>query len=190
MEGNDCIWIIDPGDTDWILQICKSDSLCIQGIFLTHGHFDHIYGVNDILQRYPDCKVYTNAHGKKMLESEKLNMSRYHETPYVIKDTEAIVTVFEDEDIMLNDNVSAKAIFTPGHNPSCITWMIGDFLFTGDAYIPGVKVITNLPGGNKIEAEESTKLIKSFIPKLIIYPGHSLNYNKIDQNKNNNYKKL
>lgn len=59
---------------------------------------------------------------------------------------------------------------TPGHNPSCLTFMIDQMIFSGDSYIPGVKTVTNLPGGNRAQAEESIRKILSF--GGTIYPGH------------------
>lgn len=171
---NPNVWIIDPGDMDSILETVKRRQLVIKGVFLTHGHFDHIYGLNKILQEFPDSKVYTNDYGKKMLESDKLNMSKYHETPYVIEKTEAVVTIADSEKILLDNNLWAKAIFTPGHNPSCITWLISDDLFTGDSYIPGIKTVTNLPGGNKKQAEASINLINKMAVGRTIYPGHKV----------------
>ncbi len=82
---------------------------------------------------------------------------------------------FKDGDIIdLGHNIRAQAFFTPGHNPSCITWKIGDAIFTGDSYIPGLKTVTNLPGGNKAHAEESVALIKELSKDKFIYPGHEI----------------
>lgn len=175
MEGNEDIWIIDPGDTDSIFRVYESDHLKIQGILLTHGHFDHIYGINSILDRYPNCMVYTNEYGRKMLQSDRLNMSKYHDSPYVIEDTSNVKTVRDQQAVKLFDSVDAIAVFTPGHNPSCITWIIGKFLFTGDAFIPGIKTVTKLPGGNKCEAYISEIQIKNLSIGRRIYPGHDLN---------------
>ena len=59
------------------------------------------------------------------------------------------------DEVMLFENTTLKAIATPGHNPSCLCFEVGEYLFTGDSYIPGTKVVTNLPGGNKELAKES-----------------------------------
>lgn len=61
--------------------------------------------------------------------------------------------------ILTFDGVQAKVYHTPGHNPSCLTYEVGDYLFTGDAYIPGVKVVTTLKGGDKAKAAESVERI-------------------------------
>ena len=50
--------------------------------------------------------------------------------------------------------------------------LTNDYIFTGDSYIPGFKVVTNLPKGNKIQALESVVKIKSLVEGRTICPGH------------------
>ena len=61
-------------------------------MLLTHAHFDHIYGLLELLERYPDCRIYTNEIGRETLGNAKLNMSLYHETPLTIEDDGADLT--------------------------------------------------------------------------------------------------
>lgn len=99
-------------------------------------------------------------------------MSRYHETPFVLEYPENIIPINDGDEIDLGNGLIAKAIFTPGHNPSCITWIIGDAVFTGDSYIPGIKTVTNLPHSNKSQAIESEKLIIKLCESRTIFSGH------------------
>lgn len=159
--------LIDPGDM-W-------DEFCGASIvLLSHAHFDHIYGLNRIIEINPRVKIFTNEFGKEMLLSDRLNLSRYHGDRFIIERTETIVVVQDGEIISLGPDLSATAVFTPGHNPSCITWIVGDNLFTGDAYIPGIKTVTNLPGGNKQQAINSIETIKQLAIGRTIYPGHKI----------------
>lgn len=160
-------FIIDPGDV-W-------DGFCnVSKVLLTHVHFDHIYGLNELMNISPDAKVYTNEFGKEMLLDAKKNLSFYHETPFVFERPENIVIINDGEEIDIGNGLNAKAVYTLGHNPSCITWIIGDAIFTGDSYIPGIKTVTNLPRGNKAQAIESENLIKQLAIGKIIYPGHKV----------------
>lgn len=159
--------IIDPGDKCNLFNN-------IEVVLLTHAHFDHIYGLNELCKEFPNILVYTNVFGRDMLANAKKNMSYYHETPFVYSYPDRVKVVDNREEIILNDNLTAKAIFTPGHNPSCITWIIKNCLFTGDAYIPGIQTVTNLPGGNKQQAAESIETIKKLAIGRNIYPGHLL----------------
>ena len=160
----DHIIFVDPGDK-WEFEGVKT-------VLLTHGHFDHIYGLNELLKVSPQAIVYTNQAGKEMLLDARKNMSFYQGEPFVFELPECIRIVEDGEEIDLGDGVMAKAVFTPGHNPSCITWIIEDAIFTGDAFIPGIKTITNLPGGDKAAAKLSEELIKKLAEGKNIYPGH------------------
>lgn len=160
--------LLDPGD-DWI------DFRTTSTVLLTHAHFDHIYGLNRVIELNPDVRVYTNESGRGMLLNARKNLSFYHESPFEIFDPTRIVVVNDRNEIYLTNGMMAKAIFTPGHNPSCITWQIEDALFTGDSFIPGIMTVTNLPGGNKLQAEESIALIKRLAIGRTIYPGHLVN---------------
>ena len=136
--------------------------------------FDHIYGLNKLLSINPNVKVYTNEAGSKMLLNARKNLSFYHDKPFTFEFPEKIVTVNDGDEIVLPDEVTTKAIFTAGHNPSCIIWIIGDAIFTGDSYIPGVKTVTNLPKCDKMLAKQSEELILKLAEGKTIYPGHKI----------------
>lgn len=158
--------LIDPGD-DWTFE-------GLDCVLLTHAHFDHIYGLKRLLQQNPHARVFTNEAGKLMLADAKRNLSRYYDSNFVFEFPEAVSLVSDGEVVALDSGLSAKAVFTPGHNPSCITWVIGEALFTGDAYIPGLKTVTNLPKGNKADTAASEALILSLACSRTIYPGHKI----------------
>lgn len=144
----------------------------VEAVILTHAHFDHIYGLNKLLYHRPDIKVYTNGAGKEMLLNAKKNLSFYHEMPFTFDGPDQIIVVSDRQDLILTDKTAVRAVFTPGHNPSCITWVFMDAIFTGDSLIPGIKTVTNLPGGNRRQAKESEILIKQLSEGRQIYPGH------------------
>lgn len=158
--------VVDPGDTqNWS---------GVKSVLLTHAHFDHIYGLNELMRMNPEAKVYTNVAGREMLADARKNMSAYHESPYVFEYPEAVEVVEDGSEIALGNGIVARALFTPGHNPSCITWIVGDMLLTGDSYIPGVKVVTMLPGGNRRQADDSLARIMKLAEGRQVLPGHRM----------------
>jgi hydroxyacylglutathione hydrolase len=171
-EEND-VWVIDPGSSfneilDWIEKKGKS----LKGILLTHSHFDHICGINDLQDKFAGSIVYASLFGKEGLLSEKLNGSLYMEIPFVVK-RQLINIVKEGDLIFLWNNIILKVIETPGHDRDCISFLVNENLFTGDALIPGIKVHTKLKYSNKKLAEESiNRIFNEFDDKTIIWPGH------------------
>lgn len=158
------------------LSLFASGSFVIKGVLLTHVHYDHIYGLLKLKELFPNVRVYTNEIGRKLLGSEKLNMSKYHEDPISFS-AENVVVCGDGDEIELYEDVKAKVHHTPGHNPSCLTFEVTDYLFTGDSYIPGIKVVSNLPGGDRQLAAESLKTILVLSEGKVVCPGHEVNNN-------------
>ena len=165
-----CSWLVDCGDLDQILPLVDGD---LQGVLLTHAHFDHIYGLNSLMILYPGLSVYTNQAGLDTLLNDKLNFSRYYGEPIIFNEPDRVKLVEDREWVELFDGIRAQAVFTPGHSPCCVTWIIDDALFTGDSFIPGVKTVTNIPHSNKDLAAESEALISELAEHRTIYSGHA-----------------
>lgn len=165
-------WLVDCGDVEPLLP--HLDNASLQGVLLTHGHFDHIYGLNELCERSSDVRVYCSAWAREQLLNAKLNLSFYHETPFVFDYAERIVVVQDGDTVDMGDGNVVTAVATHGHTPGCITWMTDEALFTGDAYIPGVRVVTNLPYGDKCLAAQSVKKILALAASRTICPGHDV----------------
>lgn len=175
--------LVDCGDVLEICHECRDNGIDIKAILLTHSHFDHIYGLNILLEEFKDITVYTTTAGRESLFSDKLNLSRYHESPFVFEG-EKITTIAENSTtIAIWPDTVIKVIRTPGHTPCSLSYLIGNYLFSGDSYIPGQKVVTNLPGGDRHLAKQSISLIKSmWTTDITLCPGHGkmLLYNDTD----------
>jgi len=107
-----------------------------------------------------------------MLSSAKANLSYYVET--TIEYFGEVSILHDGNRVELYKDIYLDVFATPGHNPSCLSYLVGDYLFTGDSYIPGVKVVTNLPDGNKRIAQELVAIILGFGQRKKICPGHKI----------------
>ena len=166
--------LIDCGDIEPIVSYVKNKHLDLKGVLITHSHFDHIYGLNELVHKYPHCTLYTSQHGAEGLKNSKLNMSRYHDdVSEFIYYGEHIELLAEGQVIKLGGE-TVRVIETPGHDWSCLTYQISNYLFTGDSYIPNTKPQYNFPKGNKrlyqLSEERILNLAKS--KELTIMPGH------------------
>ena len=59
------------------------------------------------------------------------------------------------------------------HDWSCMSYYTNEVIFTGDSYIPKIKVITSFPKSNKMEAKVSLDRILKFCKTRDVYPGHN-----------------
>jgi len=171
-EESEYVYVIDPGDVqpiiDWTIQHKK----LVKSIFITHSHFDHIYGINDLQEKFSSINVYTSLYAKEGMMSEKLNGSLYMEIPFIIKRQDTVI-VKERDVIPLWNGITLDVFETPGHDRDCLSFQIQNNLFTGDAYIPGLKVHTKSKYSDKTKAEESVKRIfEEFGKDTMIWPGH------------------
>ena len=169
-DGSLDVWLVDVGDTEKVLSILSSQSK-IRGVFLTHTHFDHIYGINELYCSFPDIEVFTSEYGKDALYSAKKNFSFYHENPIEYQGHK-IRILKEGDEVTLYPSIAMKVYETPGHCPSCLTYQLYNELFTGDSYIPDAKVVSKLPKGNKALAQQSFIRILELSKDKDIYPGH------------------
>jgi hydroxyacylglutathione hydrolase len=172
-ETDQNCWLVDCGDVDPIINWIQKYKKKLAGIFLTHTHFDHIYGLNQIVEVFPECRIYTSINGEKGLFSEKLNFSRYNGTNFVFKH-QNVVILHDNDNIKILSDTTLSVIYTPGHDWSCITYNSGNNLFTGDSYLPDYKVITNFPKSDKSLAKQSLNKIYDMISLGVkeVFPGH------------------
>lgn len=181
------VWVVDPGDTEVVFEWMQAHSkTTISGILLTHAHFDHIYGMNDILSRYPQCSVYVaNEYGKELLSDPKKNGSKYtEEGPTVISDSSRVVFYFED--MKLWNDIAIKVLYTPGHSDDSVCFIVENMLFTGDTLIKDVRTVTKLKTGSKEKLSETLKLLEGYRGiGLIVHPGHEELFTLDDYNLKN-----
>lgn len=147
-------WLVDCGDKiDDILE----QGWIVKGFLLTHSHVDHIFGLNRLVEVFPDVLVYTTEYGKEGLMDPRKNFSKYHTdiVNFVFVKPENIKVLREEGVYSLGEGLEVEVMFTPGHMPDCISYLIGNVVFTGDAYIKGEKTNTGFPRSDKEKASES-----------------------------------
>ena len=164
-------YLVDCGDYDKILETLEGQML--KGIFLTHCHQDHIYGIEKVLAKFPYAKVYCSQKTRDGLKDDNLNLS------YIIPEfcfcfTQDKSVVVLDEGIHSIDGMKVEVVSTPGHSEDCLSYIIEDCIFTGDSYIPFTKVFAKWPRSNKALALDNEARLKEIAEtrKLKVYPGH------------------
>lgn len=172
MEFEGCceVYLFDIGDSVDVLHFTKTRKVI--GLFLTHCHFDHIFGISNLIEQHPECIIYCHPKCFEGLHNDRLNFSFYYEKPlnFIAKNVRLINN---GESIYLTESILLNTIFTPGHSVDSTSYLVNKFLITGDAFIPKVPPVTKLKGGNKEQYAVSCNLIKSLINNdTILLPGH------------------
>ena len=165
-EGeNECV-VIDPGaEPERIRKAAEGKR--IAAIFLTHGHFDHIGGVEGLMEDGTDVVIHRLDAG--MLQDPQLNVSWM--VGQRITAPEATVTVREGDKLNYA-GVEFTVLHTPGHTPGGACYQADNALFTGDTMFQYGYGRTDLPGGSDAELGRSLQRLYPLSRQYTIYPGH------------------
>lgn len=162
--------IIDPGgDAVDIINAIEERDITIVGIILTHGHADHIGGLNDLKEKY-DVDIMIHEADSEMLMNANINLSNTMPMQTIEIKPDRIL---KDGDTINIGNKEMLVIHTPGHTRGGISLKIEDNIITGDTLFRGSIGRTDLYGGDFdtiIDSIKSKILIYDDQTKL--YPGH------------------
>lgn len=171
LAPGDCV-LVDPGDdADKISSYLKEQGLKPLAILLTHGHFDHITAVPELLETYKDVKVYACKDEIDMLGDAGLNLSEHFLRPVELTDAEPLS---DGERIRLLGH-DFKVIATPGHTAgSCCYYEEKEkLLYSGDTLFRSSYGRTDLPTGSEEEMGKSLNEKLFTLPEDVkVYPGH------------------
>ena len=148
----------------------RSTGLKVQAVLLTHGHFDHIMGIDDFVREFP-VPVYAHEAEKELLENAQLNSSAMYGMGYTYSGAEYL----KDGQVLTIAGFEIHVIYTPGHTAGgCCYYIPAEHvLISGDTLFHASIGRTDLPTGS------SSQLVRSVREKLMVlpeetkvYPGH------------------
>lgn len=178
------VWLFDIGNSPSIIRELSNRSL--NGLFITHAHFDHIIGIKELLARHPECIVYGSEKCIRWLGDDRRNLSFYYESPLCLQPFNYYCLTNGDI-LQLSRDIVLRAIATPGHTEDSMSYLIGSILVSGDSFIPNVPPVTKLKGGNREDYAKSLCLLQTHIHNgTLLLPGHGPVYNGSDFNRNSN----
>lgn len=155
--------IIDPGgDAKKLENAIRSLNANPKYILLTHGHFDHVGAVIELINTFK-VPYYINEIDEKYMEKDNSVFGTLPKASNYLKDGDSI---------KLGGNI-IKVIATPGHTKGGVCFLVNDKLFTGDTLFQGSVGRSDFIGG------DGRELINSIKTKLLplgdeieVYPGH------------------
>lgn len=180
-EGKNSAIVFDPADKgEYIYSGLKEKGFSVEAIFLTHGHFDHIWGV-EALKELSGAEVYACEEEREVCENADINVSASTGRPCQIK---ADKYVRDGEEITVA-GMTCRLIATPGHTKGSCCYYFEDakLLISGDTLFQESVGRTDLPTGSMGTLVRSIKEKLMPLPEDVkVYPGHgeatSIGYEK------------
>jgi hydroxyacylglutathione hydrolase len=149
--------IIDPAwDVDRIVEMAQENDLTITKILITHSHFDHINGVEDLLHR-TKAKVFLHKAEAEFMRAV---------WPELV--------LVESGDTTQVGGVEVRFIHTPGHTPGSQCFLVQNNLISGDTLFIGACGRCDLPGSNPEDMYYSlTQRLAQLDDCTVVFPGHN-----------------
>ncbi|MDU1936229.1 MAG: MBL fold metallo-hydrolase [Clostridium sp.] len=165
--------VLDPGgDGEMLERAIKDMGANVKSILLTHGHMDHVGGVEYLSDKL-NVPFYISKIDEEYMEKDN----------YVFGSIRNANGYLEDGNDLSFGSLNIKVIATPGHTKGGLCFLIEDKLFTGDTLFQGSIGRTDFIGGSFPEIINSIKT--KLLPlgdEIEVYPGHgpksSIGYEK------------
>ena len=161
-EDSGALAVIDPGDdiSDTLLRLCSDNGWTLRGVFLTHGHYDHVGGVTALRRAFPDVPVYLHPEDTNGTDSLLPTASL------------GPLALWRGGDVVSLGSLQVEVLHTPGHTRGSVTLRCRDALFTGDTLFAGSCGRTDFPGGSDGQMMESLRRLGELEGDLRVFPGH------------------
>ena len=157
-EADSCV-ILDPGyQPGDILSFLEKRGLKAEAILLTHGHFDHVGAVRELVAEI-GCPVYIHE-ADLSLPAPLTAGPLYHTHTY------------KEGDCLHLAGLEIFVLHTPGHTPGSVCLRCGNALFSGDTLFAGSCGRTDFPGGSWKTIHTSLLRLAAIPEDLQVFPGH------------------
>ncbi|MCL2213458.1 MAG: MBL fold metallo-hydrolase [Oscillospiraceae bacterium] len=162
--------VIDPGDSgEQIKATLEENGLALDKILLTHGHWDHIWAVDELMadgvefiMHKADLPYLTHDMNKP------LSIAGFDAQPISATPTRFV----EDGDTIPCDGFDIGVMHTPGHTPGSVLFFVENHVFTGDFLFAGSIGRYDFPGGNREAMHESLRKVAAITQDYAVHPGH------------------
>ena len=183
MLDNNNYLLIDEDSKEAVLVDCSeylpeiNDVLAkysanLKYVLITHGHFDHILGINNLKKDFSKSQIIAPIEDKDLIEEVETFVDRFIGGLGKVEVPNIDRYVSEDDELCLGKN-EIKIISTPGHTKGGVCYFVDDKIFSGDTIFLESVGRTDLPGGNFEQIKHSVeKVLNMFESSVEIYPGH------------------
>ena len=152
--------VVDPGGEGKELALwLKEQNLTPKYLFLTHYHFDHVGGIDELTEAFPGLPVY--------LHPAEIGLPVHTGTGFP-KWTHN----YKEGDTFSMDSLTFRVYSTPGHTPGSVCIAVDDVLLTGDTLFQGSCGRTDFPGGSWEQMMSSLRRLASLPGDPHVLSGH------------------
>ncbi|MBE6672926.1 MAG: MBL fold metallo-hydrolase [Ruminococcaceae bacterium] len=181
--------VIDPGDeADKVLTLLSEHDLTLEAILLTHGHFDHIAALDDLISA-TGCDFYISKPDSLMIRdgAKNFSISFFGKDIYTTALPKQTVS---DGDTLSLAGLDFTVMETPGHSLGSVCYRVDNVLFSGDTLFQGACGRVDGYSASPKEMLRSLSKIRMIDDNLTIYPGHGESTTLDYEKENNMYMKL
>ena len=177
--------VIDPGSKEEAIpKFILENNLKVKYIYLTHCHFDHIYGASwlkDKIKAPIAC-----------LDKELDNIQNEDVTMGKLVILESVMTipdkVFSENDKIKIGELEFEVIYTPGHTSGSSCLYGNDMLFSGDTLFKNTHGRCDLPTGDITAIIRSIQFkLFNLSDKTVVYPGHGFTTTIFEEKQSQNF---
>ncbi len=161
---------VDPCVTvSGILRAAEAAGATLEGILLTHGHFDHILAL-DPLRDATGIPAYIHEQDQQLLpDGQKNAFALFFGQDRAFRPAERTL---RDGDLIPLGDASIEVIHTPGHTAGSVCYRAGDILLTGDTLFADTFGRYDLFSGDLDTLKASLRRLATLDSALTLYPGH------------------
>ncbi len=168
VSSNGVAFVVDIGaEASKVKEYCNDKSLQVEGILLTHGHYDHVGAVNSF-QKLTNAKIYVSEKDSILANSYKNMAFAFGK----VMDKFTPDCIVEDGDIITIGDMRVKVVATAGHTAGGLCFILEDNIFSGDTLFQTSYGRTDFPTGDFDALKKSISKLFALEGEYKVFPGH------------------